>query len=151
MEIVMEQKRQAEKASSQKDETIAMLSKMLQNHKKQAISEIEALKTKVRETEQQQLFGNNDGSETNLLRTELNEKKRQHAAVTEQYLATAKSCREAQLEVQKLMQERLLLFDHIRKMGAATQIDYQKQQQQTIASLQAQQNSQASFGRGNKN
>lgn len=111
--MLKNQKAEMEKALNTKNDVIAGLTKANHNY---GIS-LDALKRKVVELEQQKSFAANDGSETSLLRTELNEKNLQLAAITEQFLLTAKCSRDAQLEVQKLSRERLLLFDHIKKCG----------------------------------
>lgn len=111
--MLKNQKTEMEKALTSKNELITELTKASRN----AAKESDALKKKIAELEQLKSFAPNDGSEVSHLKTELNEKNLQLAAISEQFLITAKSSRDAQLEVQKLTRERLLLFDHIKKCG----------------------------------
>lgn len=117
LESLKKQNEEMEKELNTKGQLIAALTKAMHNQNKVADDTIEALKKKVAELEQQKSMTSNDGTEVGLSRTEINEKNLKLAAITEQFLLTAKTGREAQLEVQKLSRERILLFDHIKKSG----------------------------------
>lgn len=116
IELLKMRNAEMERDLGTKTEVVALLTKALNNQNKDTDNTIQALENKIAELEKK-AFAPNDGTEISLLKTELNEKNRQLAAITEQILITAKCSRDAQLEVQKLTRERLLLFDHIKKNG----------------------------------
>lgn len=116
MESLKKENAEMKRDLDMKGEVISVLTQAMHNNNKDAANEIQDLKNKIAELEKK-AFVPNDGTEISLLKTELNEKNLQLAAITEQFLITAKCSRDAQQEVQKLTRERLLLFDHIKKTG----------------------------------